>query len=605
MKWGQAQFLWLLAAVPVLIAIVVYTQARSRKAWAKVTDAVVWPQAFAERSRARTIVAQVFWIAGLALAFIAVARPQYGASTVKQTRRGLDLVVALDTSKSMLAKDLAPDRISRAKLELSSLLDQLQGDRVGLIAFAGDAFVQCPLTSDYGAAKVFLRALDTNTIPRGGTAIGSAINAADKLLSEARERGGAKSQILIIITDGEDHDEGALPAAKALAEKGVTIFTVGVGSAAGEPIPMNDDKGRFIGYMKDRQGSTVLTRLNEDILKQLADAGHGRYVASGGGTAGIEQLIPDLAGFEREEHEAKFKVVYTDRFQWALVPGIVLLMIGLFLPRRRRRLPMTVVFFALFGAGRAEAGVPLLTGKNSDVESANKQLAANKPDEAIKGYEAAQKELGQRAELYINQGLALEKKGDHKGAKPMLERALMSNDAATRSKAHYLIGNGAFDDKDYQGAIEEFKKALRELPRNQDAKYNLELSQKMLKEQQEQQKKDQKNDKKDDKQKQEQKDKKDQKDQKQDDKKDQGDKDKKDEQKPDEKKQDQKDPQKDQQPKPGEQQPQPQQAKPESSEKEKQRDQLLDALKSEEKALRYNVFQTPKQRKSQAVEKDW
>ena len=600
MKWGQAQFLWLLTAVPLLLALVVYMQRRSRLAWQKVTDEVVWPQAFAERSRVRTIVAQVLWLAGLSLALIAVARPQYGASTVKQTRRGLDLVVALDTSKSMLAKDLAPDRLSRAKLELSALLDQLQGDRVGLIAFAGDAFVQCPLTSDYGAAKVFLRALDTNTIPRGGTAIGSAINAADKLLGEARERGGAKSQILIVITDGEDHDESALPAAKALAEKGITIFTVGVGSAAGEPIPLNDDKGRFIGYMKDRQGNTVLTRLNEEILKQLADAGHGRYVASGGGTAGIEQLIPDLAGFEREEHEAKFKVVYTDRFQWALVPGIVLLMIGLFLPRRRRRLPMTVFFLALLGAGRAQAGVPLLSGKNSAVEAANKQLEANQPDDAIKGYEAAQKELGGRAELFIDQGLALQKKGDHKSAKPMPERALMSNDATVRSKAHYLMGNGAFDDKDYQGAIEEFKKALRELPRNQDAKYNLELSQKLLKEQQEQQKKDQKNDKKDDKQKQDQKDKKDQ---KQDDKKDPSDK--KDEPKPQDQKdqKDQKDPQKSE-PKPGEQQQQPQ-PKAEASDKERQRDQLLDALKSEEKALRYNVFQTPKQRKSQPVEKDW
>ena len=179
-------------------------------------------------------------------------------------------------------------------------------------------------------------------------------------------------------------------------------------------------------------------------------------------------------------------------------------MIGLFLPRRRSRIPMTILLLALLG-GRAEAGVPLLTGKNSEVEAANKLLAANKTDEAIKGYEAVQKELGTRAELFIDQGLALEKKGDHKGAKPMLERALMSNDASVRSRAHYVMGNGAFDDKDYPGAIEEFKKALREQPRNQDAKYNLELSQKLLKEQQEQQKKDEKNQKKDDKQKQDQK----------------------------------------------------------------------------------------------------
>ena len=322
------------------------------------------------------------------------------------------------------------------------------------------------------------------------------IKAADQLLDEARRcsRGGSKSQILLLLTDGEDHDEGALPAARALAEKGVSIYTVGIGSTAGEPIPLVDDKGRFTGYLKDRQGGTVLTRLNEDILKQIADAGHGRYVSSQGGGAGIDQIMPDLASFEREEREAKLKVVYADRFQWALVPALVFFLFAAFVPRRRK---VALLAFAglRFAAAPADA-FPLLSAKNGDVEAGNKLLDANKADDALKSYEAAKGELGDRPELFVDQGMALAKKGDHKGAKPMFERALMSADAKLRGRAHYLMGNGVlFDEKDYQGAIAEYKKALaREDASNQNAKYNLELAQKLLKQEQEKQKNEKKDD---------------------------------------------------------------------------------------------------------------
>jgi hypothetical protein len=596
MKFGDPRLLWLLLVVPALLACMFVYERVRRARWAKASDARMLMSHERELSRPKRIVRSVLWLLGVTLCVLALARPQYGASTVKQTRRGLDLVVAIDTSKSMLAKDLTPDRLTRSKLELSSLLDQLRGDRVAFVAFAGQAFVQCPLTSDYAAAKTFLRALDTKTIPRGGTAIGEALKSADALLDEARTRGGAKSQVVVVITDGEDHEGAAIEAAKALREKGVTVFTIGVGSTAGEPLPLYGDRGEFLGYIKDASGQTVLSRLNEQILKDIAQAGGGRYVASSGGSTGVEALIGDLAGFEREEKEAQFKVVYADRFQWVLVPGAVLLLAAALLSSKRKQ---AAVLFALcvLSAGQANADIPWPTLQNSDVAEGNALLQDNKSDEALTAYERAKESLGSRAEIWLNQGLAHLKKGSPKDAAPLIERALLSEDKKIRAHAQFLLGNAAFDSKDYAGAVATYKKSLREVPGVREVQYNLELAQRLLKKQQEEQKKDE--EKKDDQQKQDEK--KDQQDQKQEDKKDDQQKqDQKDQPKQDDKKQDEKkqDEQKQNQPQPSESEKQ--------DDKDKSRMQLLDALQAEEKPMRFDLFKAQQQKKKdRKVEKDW
>ena len=584
MKFGDPRMLWLLLLVPVLLAATLVYERVRRRRWERASDARMLPAHERELSRPKRITRTVTWLAGVALCVLALARPQYGASTVKQTRRGLDLVVAIDTSKSMLAKDLQPDRLSRSKLELSALLDQLRGDRVAFIAFAGQAFIQCPLTSDYSAAKVFLRALDTKTIPRGGTAIAEALKAADGLLDEARTRGSAKSQVVVVITDGEDHEGDAIAQAKALREKGVAVFTIGVGSAAGEPIPMYSERGDFLGYMKDASGNTVLTRLNEAILKDIAQAGGGRYVASSGGSTGVEQLVGDLAGFEREEKEAKFKVVYADRFQWVLVPGALLLLFAALLSSKRRRAGLAL-FVMLALPQTAFAAMPWPTLQNSDVKEGNVLLADGKHDEALTAYERAKQELSHRAELWLNQGMAHLKKGSPKDAEPLLERALLSEDKQLRARAHFLLGNAAFDGKDYPKAIQSYKKSLKEVPGAKDVQYNLELAQRMLKKQEEEQKKQDEQQKKDQKEQ-------DQKDEKKDEQKDQ-----KDEPKEQKDKQDQKD----------QKQPQQERSQQEKqSEQEKSRMQLLDALQAEEKPMRFDLFKAQQQkRKERKVEKDW
>lgn len=609
MRWARPELLWGLAVLPLLALWVWYSGRRLRARWLKFTDEKLLPRHMAHRSSVKVGMKHVTWLLGIALCLAAAARPQYGASTVKQMRRGLDLVVLIDTSKSMLAKDLVPDRLSRAKLELSALLDQLHGDRVGFIAFAGQAFVQCPLTSDYSAAKVFLRALDTKTIPRGGTAIGEALKTAGGLLSEARLHGGSRSQVVFVMTDGEDHEADPIAAARELNEQGVSVFTIGVGSTAGEPVPMVDEStGKFLGYMKDKNGSTVLSRLNEDMLKKIAEAGGGRYVPSADGTTGVEQLIPDLASFERQERESKYKVVYADRFQWFLLPGVILLMLGTFLTNRRKNAAVAATLLGLLMLPADAFAMPVLTGKNDSVEDGNAALSSGNADEAIKAYDQAKAGLGHRPELWLNHGLALLKKGDPQNARPSLERALLSNEKDIRSRAHYLLGNAAFDLKDYKASIDAYKKALREVPSNKDAKYNLELAQRMQKQEDEKKKNE---DKKDD---QKNKDKQDKQDEQ--DKKDPQNQDKKDQQKSDQqKKQDQDSKQGEDKQKGDQDQEQQQKRSPELSDSELQkgekedktdqeRMQLLDSLKSQEKPLRFNIFQQQKQKRP-TVEKDW
>lgn len=608
MRFGDPRWLWSLVLVPLLALGLILHARLTRRQWLRAADGEMLESLWRDVSRGKLHLKTVLWLFGLACGLLAMARPQYGATTVKQSRRGLDLVIAIDTSKSMLAKDLLPDRLARAKLELASLLDQLRGDRVGFVAFAGQAFVQCPLTSDYSAAKVFLRALDTQTIPRGGTAIAEALRTADSLLDEARARGGAKSQVVVVLTDGEDHEGDALAVAKQLREKGVSIFTVGVGSTVGEPIPSYNDKGDFTGYLKDGRGNTVLSRLNEQMLKDLAAAGGGSYTASSAGSTGVEQLIADLAGFEREERDAAYKVVYADRFQWVLLPGALALLGAALLSTRRRR-SLLAAFAAVMLTGssaHADAGFPWPTLQNSDVAEANDLLLEGKLDEAIGGYDKAKAVLSDRAELWLNHGLALLKKGDPQAAEGVLERALLSEDRKLRAKAQYLLGNAAFDAQDFKKAVEAYKKSLREDPSSRDTKFNLELAlQRLRKQEEEQKKKDQQNQ---DQQKQDQKNQDDKKDDQKDDQKEEQTDNKQDQQKQDQQKQEpqQQDQQKQDPQKPEQQQGQqgaPEQPKDDRSES---REQLLNALQAEEKPLRFDLFKAQQQkRKQKTVEKDW
>jgi len=272
---------------------------------------------------------------GLALFGFALAQPQCGTKSELTKRRGIDVVVALDASKSMLARDVQPSRLERAKLELTTLLDELKGDRVGLVVFAGDAFIQSPLTSDYSAVKLFLRAVDPEVMPQGGTNVGAALKLARQVLDNADR--GSKERVVVLLSDGEDLFGEVGEATEALKEVNVQVLAVGVGSESGEPIPVYDRRGDFVDYKKDPAGETVITRLDRAGLTAIAEATGGAFFYQPRGVA-MAQVVDRIDQMQKSELESRVTVRYDERFQAFAIPGLALLALGmLLLPSSRRR----------------------------------------------------------------------------------------------------------------------------------------------------------------------------------------------------------------------------------------------------------------------------
>ncbi|MCU0370258.1 MAG: VWA domain-containing protein [Bacteroidales bacterium] len=279
---------------------------------------------------------QVFKFIILMLAFgflvIGLANPQIGSRLEKVQRKGADLVIALDVSNSMLSQDIRPDRLTRAVQGISKLIDRLEGDRLGIVVFAGKAYVQLPITTDYSAAKMFLSTISTQMVPSQGTAIGEAVELAIQSFKEDE-----RSKAIIIITDGENHEGNVLEAAQDAAEKGIKIFTIGMGSPEGSPIPVFDNFGRQTGFKTDRQGQTIISKLDETTLQQLASAGNGIYVRASTGQDGLGRILDEINALEKQEIETRMFSEYEGRFQYFLAIGLILLIFEFLIPERKSR----------------------------------------------------------------------------------------------------------------------------------------------------------------------------------------------------------------------------------------------------------------------------
>jgi len=264
---------------------------------------------------------------------VALAQPQCGTRTELSRRYGADLVVVLDVSRSMEARDVRPSRLERARLEIGALLDRLKGDRVGVVVFAGEAFVQCPLTTDYDAARLFLRAVGPDAVPQQGTAVANALLGAKELL-EAAER-GARGKVVLLVSDGEDQEGGAEEAARALADDGVRLFVLAAGTAAGAPIPLADASGAVKGYKKDRAGETVVTRRDDAVLARLAAAGGGEVFDLTSPDRGTAAFAAALSRLEKTELEGKTVVTWTERYAAFALAAFALLLGAVLVPEAR------------------------------------------------------------------------------------------------------------------------------------------------------------------------------------------------------------------------------------------------------------------------------
>lgn len=562
-----------------------------------------------QKIRLALLVAAVAWLA------VTLARPQWGFGLEEARQLGLDIVVAIDTSKSMLADDVQPNRLTRAKLAALDLQQFAKTDRLGLVAFAGGAFLQCPLSLDDEAFRQSVNMLDVNIIPQGGTAIAEAIHTAQAAFKEKT----GNHKILVLFTDGEDHDEEAVAAAREAAKDGLRIFTIGVGTAGSEGgalLSMTDPFGHRV-FIKDDQGNVVKSRLNETLLREIATATDGFYLLLAGAKTMNTLYERGLAPLPKSEFSARTIRQHHDRYQLFLALAIVLLVVEMFLPERTMsltsKMPLTkpaalgAVFLLLLGGA-----VPAALASPSQ---ALKKYEQGKYEGALREFQKLAKECPDDPRLRFNAGAAAFQAGLLEEAAQQFTSSLATPDLPLQQRAYYNLGNTQFrlgekaaDPKqkkeNWEQALAGYESALHLEPKDQDAIFNRDLVKKKLEElkQQQEQKKD-KDDKSDDKDKSDQSKGDDQKkdDQKKsDDKSDDKKKDKPEEQKPDNKKPDQPDQNskdKDSQPSEaansGKVMPMtPQQAQ-----------QLLDAQKAEEKIL---VFQpASKTNRVNKVFKDW
>jgi len=345
MRFGDPRLLWLLLIVPVAILAYVLGFQRRRRVLAQLGELPLIRRMTAEVSVPRKMVRAGFLVGALGLSALALARPQAGGRAKLSRQRGMDIIVALDFSKSMLAKDVFPSRLERAKRELERLMDHLAGDRVGLVAFAGET-LGYPPTTDYAAVKLFWRDLSPWDIPVGGTALGRAIRAGTDVLKNLRTKQGSqeeqavalgqRSQVILLLTDGEDTESEPLEAAEEASKLGVKIFTVGIGSRSGELIPTYDEHGGVTGYMKDNDGKYVTSRLGEDMLIKIAQKTGGEYLHADAKQFGVEQLQTALANLKRTENEARVVKDYDDIYQVLLLPMFLLLVGEACMSDRRR-----------------------------------------------------------------------------------------------------------------------------------------------------------------------------------------------------------------------------------------------------------------------------
>jgi Ca-activated chloride channel family protein len=468
---------------------------------------------------------------------LTLGRLQYGFDWEEVKQRGLDVIVAIDTSKSMLAEDIAPNRLKRAKLAALDLMQQAKSDRLALIAFAGGAFLQCPLTIDDSAFRQSVDTLDVNIIPQGGTAIAEAI---DTAIASFRE--GDNHKALVLFTDGEDQDSGAVEAAKRAGEAGIHIYTIGIGSPEGELLRITDAKGRT-DYIRDEQGNVVKSHLNESLLREIAGATPGGFYLPLRGAKTMEALYEKGIGtLPKSETSEKLVRRYHERYHWPLAVAMIFLLIEMLFPERKRErskavasapgkagLREAVTFVALLVAALSALGSPA---------SALREYKKGQFDNALKDYQKSLDKKKDDPRLHFNAGAAAYKSKNFEEATKQFDEALNSPDLKLLQQSYYNRGNARYylgesnpdpskKTETWQEAVKDFDSAMKLNAQDADAKFNYEFVKKKieeLKQQQQQQKNDKNDQNKDDQNKDQQQNKQDQ-DKKDQDKKDQQNKD--------------------------------------------------------------------------------
>ncbi len=640
-RFESPEYIYLLLLVPVLIGYYFWSRYQRRQALKRFGDSHLLATLMPQVSKYRPGVKYWLMTSIFALSCLLLARPQFGAKLEKVKKHGVEVVIALDISNSMLAQDIAPSRLMKAKRLISKIVENLHDDKVGLIVFAGEAYTQLPITSDFVSAKMFLETIDPSMIERQGTALGKAIQLAARSFTPQE----GVSRAIVLITDGENHESGAEQAAKQAAELGIKLEILGIGSRDGAPIPMNDGSGDF---RKDQDGKVVVTKLNEQMCQDLAKAGQGLYLHVDNSNAAQKRLLKEIDGLAKTDIESKTFTAYNEQFPYIAWIILILLVIELLILEKRNRRFAKIHLFkprgnsakvivALVAVGglsllssslsaqNMQQGQPIGRGQQQ-MQNPQKlvqfEIKVKGPDKSdnpfdkktdrevrrllIKGNRYLKDSLMTEAQTYYMK--AADKDPKSGVAKYNLNQALMAggvqqlkNSVDAQQQAadsrmlreqhamnYHNMGVMSMAAKNYKQAVECFKQSLRDNSADEETRYNLALAQKLLKDQQEQQQKQDK-----DKKNQDQKNK----DQQKDDQKDQNKKDQ-DKKKDDKQKQNQK---KDQQEKKQQQQQQGQ--KPKMS--KQNAEQMLQSAMRDEKRIQDKVKKRKAAVSGRSLGKDW
>ncbi len=505
-------FLYFLYLLPIYVIIFVWNIFSNKKKLSKLGNLDFINKLIPDKSNFKSNFKFIIQLLAFASIVIGLANPQLGTKPQKVKREGIEIIIALDISQSMLSEDIKPNRLERARQSIYSLTDKLVNDKIGLICFAGASYLHLPLTTDYSAAKLITSTVNTDLIQTQGTAIGSAIELATKSFSE----GDKISKALVIITDGENHEDDAISAAKDAANKGIKVHCIGMGSIKGGPVPLYRN-GNKIGFLEDDNGNTVITKLDANALGQIASTGEGNFIRGNTTDTDILDLIKNLSGMKKSEFETKIYLEYESYFQYFLAFGLILLFLEVLFNNKKSKfwtkinLSSTTVFLLVISLFYILNVNNLYAADNNTFEG-NKLYKDKKFKDAEQKYKNSIKILNKDAENDNNDKSIINKK---EIAKFNLGNAAYKQDSTNnsidsyldivnstknkelKSKAYYNLGNSYLKDKKYQESINAYINSLKNNPEDKDTKYNLEYARQMLatQEKQNQQNKDNKEDK--------------------------------------------------------------------------------------------------------------
>jgi tetratricopeptide (TPR) repeat protein len=487
LKWQNIEYLFGLASLPLLVLLFYTLISWKKRTKARMGDPALVGQLVKNFSPLRFGIKATLALLALAAVVMGAANFQRPGAMQNVKRQGVDIMMVLDVSKSMLARDIKPSRLEKAKQLLMRLNDKLENDRIGLILFAGRAYLQMPLTTDHGAARMYIQDASPDVVPTQGTVIGEALKMANTSFN-SKER---KYKAILLVSDGEDHDPEALAVAKTLANNGAMINTVGIGSPEGSPI-VDPTTGEL---KKDEQGNTVISKLNEAELQQLADATHGHYIRLDNVDDALITESQQLEGVEKKAlSDAEF-IDYKSYFQWFLGIGLVLLVVEYFLSERRRQRLRVAVFAGVLLMGASLTSSAQTQKEDVLIRSGNRYYKKKQLDQSQQQYEEAVRKAPENPTANYNLGNAQFRKNNYADAANSYNNSVehSGNDKVMQERGLYNKGVALIKQQKLQESIEAWKNALRLNANDEDARENLQKALMQLKQQQQQQQQQQKN----------------------------------------------------------------------------------------------------------------